>query len=596
MKLDERIRRHADELRTAYAHRIPEPPKLRRRPRAALVAAAAALVTIAVIAPVAFLDRSQDQPAPDAAAPDRAPEPTTTLTPPTTLTPTATESPTPPLTDPPLVARAELGDPLLRLDNGGSPGTITDTGQAFVVVATETAYVSEDDGGTWTETAPLPINDVMVSLDGINRTLLAIGSSHDGMTGRLYVSPDLGDTWVLTQLPVPAEIVHTVATRIAVIGDEFFVAGWVTDADLAADLRVYLWRSGDGVSWTGEQVADRGGNDGARVDDIVSVDGALIMLARSSSGLLAFEKDADQWVTIDVQAVVDAETGIAPDMTNADLAGSEVVGRDLLVWWRFNNEFEEGGSVAGALARRSADVGWEATRLKGPTPETVAPFNGGYVGVASLETFSAAPSTSSLILVSEDGLQWEEIARLEGVDLSQLLPRDEHEYLAVGHKTERVAGETKRTATAVWPLTVPDPGVGDGGVYAGLGTQITQVGELSLVIQGSNIGFCLEVRTEGGMAGGCGTDFDEPLSVGVGGIMEATFAHGWAPLGTAEIEMTFASGEIVYVTAFEAVEGYDVAFFLAPLPSSLGREPSLPLQAVAYDAQRNTLATTSYTD
>lgn len=54
--------------------------------------------------------------------------------------------------------------------------------------------------------------------------------------------------------------------------------------------------------------------------------------------------------------------------------------------------------------------------------------------------------------------------------------------------------------------------------------------------------------------------------------------------------MTFPGGEIVKVVAFQVMEGYDVAFFVAPLPPSLGREPSLPLQVVAYDAQGNTLA------
>ena len=95
------------------------------------------------------------------------------------------------------------------------------------------------------------------------------------------------------------------------------------------------------------------------------------------------------------------------------------------------------------------------------------------------------------------------------------------------------------------------------------------------------------------MAGGCGADFDEPLSVSVGGIRETTFATGWGPPGTTRIEMIFATGEIVEVTTFEMLEGYDVMFFIAPLPLSLGSEPSLPLETGAFDARGNALATVS---
>ncbi len=138
--------------------------------------------------------------------------------------------------------------------------------------------------------------------------------------------------------------------------------------------------------------------------------------------------------------------------------------------------------------------------------------------------------------------------------------------------------------------------IGDGVVYVEPANQITQANGLTLVVQESNIGPCLEVRTGEGMSGGCGADFNEPISISTGGIGDATFASAWAPPGPAEIEMTFPGGEIVKVVAFQVMEGYDVAFFVAPLPPSPGREPSLPLQVVAYDAQGNTLATVSTTE
>lgn len=140
-------------------------------------------------------------------------------------------------------------------------------------------------------------------------------------------------------------------------------------------------------------------------------------------------------------------------------------------------------------------------------------------------------------------------------------------------------------------------GIGDGVFYTQSATQIAQSGDLSFVLQDSNIGLCLHVRTDGGMAGGCGYDIlAEPLSIAVGGLADATFATGWGPQGTTRIEMTFATGEIVKVTTFEMLEGYDVMFFIAPLPTSLGREPWLPLQTVAFDAKGNALATVSSTE
>ena len=136
---------------------------------------------------------------------------------------------------------------------------------------------------------------------------------------------------------------------------------------------------------------------------------------------------------------------------------------------------------------------------------------------------------------------------------------------------------------------------GDGVVYVEPATEIMETAGLTLVVQDSNVGPCLEVRTERGMAGGCGFDFDDPLNVGAGGVGDATFTSGWAPPGTAKVEMTFPGGETVMVTTFQAVEGYDIVFFVALLPPSFGREPSAPSQTVAYDAQGNTLATHSFT-
>jgi hypothetical protein len=59
--------------------------------------------------------------------------------------------------------------------------------------------------------------------------------------------------------------------------------------------------------------------------------------------------------------------------------------------------------------------------------------------------------------------------------------------------------------------------------------------------------------------------------------------------------MTFADGEVITVTTFQTTDEYDVLFFLIPLPSS-SAEPSMPVQAAAYDDQGNTLASIAYDD
>lgn len=138
--------------------------------------------------------------------------------------------------------------------------------------------------------------------------------------------------------------------------------------------------------------------------------------------------------------------------------------------------------------------------------------------------------------------------------------------------------------------------IGDGVGYVGPATPITETDDLSLVVQESNIGPCLEVRkADGTMAGGCGADLSEPLHIGVGSIGQTAFADGWAPPNTARVEMTFADGEAITVTSFQTTDEYDVLFFLIPLNGS-SAEPSLPIQAAAYDDQGNTLASISYDD
>ena len=195
-------------------------------------------------------------------------------------------------------------------------------------------------------------------------------------------------------------------------------------------------------------------------------------------------------------------------------------------------------------------------------------------------------------------------------DLTERAKRSFTEFLEVQDTTAISSPKTMRARWHRRPLVVAAMAVallaaggiaigviGDGVVYVEPATPITETAGLTLVVQESNIGPCLEVRTaDGGMAGGCGADLAEPLSISVGSIDETTFASGWAPPGSAKIEMSFDDGEAVTVTTFELVEGYKVLFFVvSPVPSQ-GAEPSLPTKAAAYDHQGNTLAKVAYTD
>lgn len=130
----------------------------------------------------------------------------------------------------------------------------------------------------------------------------------------------------------------------------------------------------------------------------------------------------------------------------------------------------------------------------------------------------------------------------------------------------------------------------DGVIYERPAKEIITTDDLTLVVQESNLGPCLEVRTEeGGMSGGCGADLEEPLSVAVGVVDGKSFVSGWAPPGTVQVRMTFPDGDTVSVTNLHRVEGYPVVFFLAsPVPST-GGEPMLPVEVSAFDQEGRVL-------
>lgn len=137
----------------------------------------------------------------------------------------------------------------------------------------------------------------------------------------------------------------------------------------------------------------------------------------------------------------------------------------------------------------------------------------------------------------------------------------------------------------------------DGVFYSQSEIEVIRAGELSLVIQESNIGPCLEVRTtNGSMSGGCGADFTVPLSVEVGLIEGSMYTSGWAPPGTTLVIITFPNAEEVRVSDFAVVEEYEVVFFMASPVPQLGDHGPMFIKATAHDAEGNVIATLTQAD
>jgi len=118
------------------------------------------------------------------------------------------------------------------------------------------------------------------------------------------------------------------------------------------------------------------------------------------------------------------------------------------------------------------------------------------------------------------------------------------------------------------------------------------IGEaLTLRVQESNLGTCIDVLTSGGSAGGCGMSLDSPMGVSSGGVGATIFLNGWVPLDTARIEVTLTDGTTIVVNAFETFSGYDVNFFAVLLDPTLGPEPPPAALATAYDESGIVVAT-----
>ncbi len=421
--------------------------------RGVSVAVGTALVVVLALGGLILLNPSTTTPLSEDPS---ASTPTVPLTS-ATLGAGSVEAPPPPLTN-----EAVLGDALLHIDQGQTAPKLVDLGGALAVAGAEIAYISLDSGITWTETAPLPDSDVITKLAGWDRTLVAIGTN-DVPSSSLYVSHDRGEAWTSVDLPVPEGVVGWVPQELAVRDGEVLLAGAGTTTSFDDDTRVYVWRSnvGGGSAWTVEEVAQMG-SDFTIAEAIVWIGLEPVVLAQTfSNRILAFESQSGSWRIVDVGSVVANQAAIGPEMGDITLAGADVIGDEAFVWWRF----EDGaGDTAAVLARRSEEFGWEAKRDIGPDGEQptisdhVLRVDGAYIAIGHLETPRGVPATSSSILVSYSGLGWLEIARIGGVDLTNLVAIDTLEFLAVGNETQELeGGGTAWTALGAWTLEITNP-------------------------------------------------------------------------------------------------------------------------------------------
>ena len=446
MTLDDRIQQHANELRTSYAHRVPEPPELRPRHNGILVAIAVAVVAVVLIAPLALLRGSGDSPTPTS---------TVGIPPATAVTPLPTSIP-----PPPLPARISDGaslsdDPLLLIGDGRPRGVITTIGDIVIVSGAELGHVSQDAGDTWTETAPLPNDDLLGPIAGTENLIAAIGTGN--ATARLYISHDLGNNWELVELPVADDIVEVVPDFVAELDGALVVTGAATRASFTDDVQLYVWRSADGAEWSRTLVADMGTELASTSRIIDGPDGLILLAAAGRDRLLAFREAPLEWRIDELRSVLATQASIGPTMTNAFLVDSRVVGNEVFVWWAFRDGLGAQGGLDGALMRYTADFGWEARPLAGAIPEAMAPAGGGYVGIRFPDPASFTPTLSSAIVVSADGTVWREVARFLYVDLASLIAISDLEYLVAGNVTEALeTGGAASTDAGVWRVILAD--------------------------------------------------------------------------------------------------------------------------------------------
>ncbi|MFQ5522593.1 MAG: hypothetical protein ACE5F5_03330 [Acidimicrobiia bacterium] len=120
--------------------------------------------------------------------------------------------------------------------------------------------------------------------------------------------------------------------------------------------------------------------------------------------------------------------------------------------------------------------------------------------------------------------------------------------------------------------------------------EIAERNGMVLTISGPLDAPCVEVRSELEMAGGCGGDLTDPLSLGLGGIAGQSFVYGWVTKDATTVVITLADGSQIEVAELIPVEGVDVRFFLEVIGPMRGTETELPVTAVALNRNGKEMA------
>lgn len=167
----------------------------------------------------------------------------------------------------------ELPLPIDNPDASVTMAGVVATSRAFVVVGTDifatrdgaVAWVSTDDGVTWSTAATFPGDVVITSLTALGDRLVAVGSTGGGQpSSAAWFSDDDGRTWTPAALPADAagggsagtELVKVAAGggRLLAYSTRGDVAPGGSRTDDAHQIglptELTLWSSADGASWT----------------------------------------------------------------------------------------------------------------------------------------------------------------------------------------------------------------------------------------------------------------------------------------------------------------------------------------------------------
>jgi len=437
MKIDELIRQRADELRSAYEQESPRalplsPQHKSRMNRSGIgVMVAAALAVFLVFGPLAFLLRSDPQ--------------------------TSTEP-----DDPLVTTDGSIASRLYEQPGDQGLGSIMDSGEDLMVAGYKVVLSSADGGESWRVVGGAPAGEEAVVSAAANGDVLVAIAAHGGTGGGLYRSTDDGGTWELQDLPALPGTVQIAPQTVTHNEAGFVVAGTGTTSTFDDEVTLYLWKSSDGQTWDFEHVADLGA-EFIYIESVEAIDDSVVLLTRTgddfATRLLGFERqrEVDVWSQVDLTPIVQSQAGISVEPSNERLIGAGIVDGELLAWWSFDNGLEDTFEKQSAVTRRTAEGEWDANRISGIAPETITTTSDGVL-VGTSHPGEMAPYIEprfTAIVVSTDGISWQEIGRFQGVALGKLKETGPNLFLASGKEVEN-EGSGRVPSSGIWKVQLTE--------------------------------------------------------------------------------------------------------------------------------------------